>query len=199
MLHVKKGENKMTDISKKNADMLGLQTLLFQTQEECGELIKAIGKYNRTNGIGQKTEMLSHDAWSAMIQEIADVSICIEQLTYLLDAENVVDYCKNAAFHKVKERYKKSYQSDSNCSKEVTPATNTGDNNILCKCSDQKEIKAMKDLPAYVEDTEGQIKELLSKGFTEQAAVAIVSMAAQLYTADHMNQNVTANMTVKDS
>ena len=31
-----------------------------------------------------------------------------------------------------------------------------------------------------------------------RAAVAIVSMASQLYTADHMNQNVTANMTVKE-
>ena len=189
----------MTDISKKNADMLGLQTLLFQTQEECGELVKAIGKYNRTNGIGQKTEMLSHDAWSAMIQEIADVSICIEQLTYLLHAEKVVDYCRNAAFHKVRERYKESYPSDSNCLKEVAPATDTSDNNILYQCSDQKEITAMRGLPAYVEDVESQIKELLSKGFAEQAAVAIVSMAAQLYTADHMNQNVTANMTVKDS
>lgn len=189
----------MTDISKKNADMLGLQTLLFQTQEECGELIKAIGKYNRTNGIGQKTEILPREAWSAMLREIADVSICIEQLIYLLDAEELVNQCRDTAFHKVKERYKKSYQSDSNCLKEVTPATNTGDNNSLCKCSDQKEITAMRDLPAYVEDVESQIKELLSKGFTEQAAVAVVSMAAQLYTADHMNQNVTANMTVKDS
>lgn len=188
----------MTDISKKNADTLGLQTLLFQTQEECGELIKAIGKYNRTNGIGQKTEMLSHDAWSAMLREIADVSICIEQLIYLLDAEELVNQCRDTAFHKVKERYKKSYPSDNGCLKEVESATNTSDNNILYQCSDQKEINAMRDLPAYVEDTEGQIKELLSKGFTEQAAVAIVSMAAQLYTADHMNQNVTANMTVKE-
>lgn len=187
----------MTDISKKNADMLGLQTLLFQTQEECGELIKAIGKYNRTNGIGQKTEMLSRDALSAMIQEIADVSICIEQLTYLLGAENLVNHCKDIAFYKVRDRYKGSDPVDIRCLKGVSETT-AGDNNMVYQFSDQEGITTMRDLPAYVEDVESQIKELLSKGFNEQAAVAIVSMAAQLYTADHMNQNVTANMTVKE-
>lgn len=96
----------MKEISKENAKKLGVQTLLFQSQEECGELIKAIGKYNRTNGIGQKTETSMEKAYEDMINEIADVEICLEQLKYLLNIEEIVEECKDGAFNKVHERYK---------------------------------------------------------------------------------------------
>ena len=101
----------MKEISKQNAKKLGKQTMLFQTQEECAELIKAIGKYNRTNGIGQKTETTKEEAFTNLLEELADVSICIEQLIYLLDIETEIEELKDKAFRKVKHRYeqKNSY------------------------------------------------------------------------------------------
>lgn len=96
----------MKEISKQNAEKLGAQTMLFQTMEECGELIKAISKWNRVNGIGQKTEMLRRDARWQLIEEIADVEICIEQLKYLLNLDVLVDQAKDVAFDKVADRYK---------------------------------------------------------------------------------------------
>lgn len=99
--------NKICDISKENANKLGVQTSLWQTQEECGELVKAIGKYNRTRGYGQITETTEEDAIKNLIEEIADVSICIEQLAYLLGVEGQVEEARNAAFNKVQKRYSK--------------------------------------------------------------------------------------------
>lgn len=95
----------MLEISKRNARKLGVQTLLFQTQEECAELTKAISKFNRANGIGQITEMAADAAKSIMINEIADVSICIEQLVYMLGCSDQVKECRAAAFDKVSKRY----------------------------------------------------------------------------------------------
>ena len=96
----------MKEISKQNAKKLGSQTILFQTQEECGELIKAIAKYNRVNGIGQKTETPREDAYSNLLEELADVSICIEQLIYLLDVKTEIEELKDKAFLKVNRRYR---------------------------------------------------------------------------------------------
>lgn len=97
----------MKDISKQNAKVLGLDTLLWQTQEECGELVKAVGKYNRTRGIGQRTETSEKEAYQNLLIELADVSICIEQLVYLLNAEDDIEALKDEAFEKVKKQYAK--------------------------------------------------------------------------------------------
>lgn len=95
----------MKVISKINAGRLGKQTLLFQTMEECGELIKAISKYNRVNGIGQKTEANKREVYLNLVEEIADVEICIEQLKYLMSIEPLVEQAKDVAFEKVAKRY----------------------------------------------------------------------------------------------
>lgn len=95
----------MIEQSKRNAEALGKQTLLFQTQEECGELVKAIGKYNRTLGIGQFTETTEEEAFTNLIEELADVSICLEQLIYLFGCETKVEACKWSAYAKVQKRY----------------------------------------------------------------------------------------------
>ena len=95
----------MTDLSKRNAEILGKDTMLLQTMEECGELIKAISKYNRTRGIGQKTETPDYEAFDNLCEEIADVSICLEQLIYLLGLKPEVDYFKEKALEKVAKRY----------------------------------------------------------------------------------------------
>lgn len=95
----------MLEISKNNAEILGKDTLLQQTMEECGELVAAIGKFNRVNGLGQKTEVKLQTAQDNLFTEIADVSICIEQLVYLLDCEEQIINKRNEAFEKVKNRY----------------------------------------------------------------------------------------------
>lgn len=95
----------MKEISKDNAKILGKDNLLWQTQEECGELIKAIGKYNRARGVGQKTETTLEEALDNLIEEVADVEICIEQLKYIMNIEGEVEERKDVAFEKVKKRY----------------------------------------------------------------------------------------------
>ncbi len=102
----------MNEISKQNAEILGLDTMTFQTMEECGELIKAISKFNRTRGIGQKTETSIGKAFNDVLAEIADVEICIEQLKYLLEqrygvnVSNIIELNKHQAFTKVAKRYR---------------------------------------------------------------------------------------------
>lgn len=96
----------MTVQSKKNAEALGKDTNRLQTIEECGELIKALCKYNRTIGIGQKTETSEFEALTNLIEEVADVSICLEQLVYLMGIEEEVKNARKKAFDKVSDRYK---------------------------------------------------------------------------------------------
>lgn len=98
----------MKEISRLNARKLGKDTMLLQTMEECGELIKAISKYNRTRGIGQITETPPHEAFDNLLLELADVRICVEQLIYLLDAETEVKYLMDIAFEKVRRRYEEA-------------------------------------------------------------------------------------------
>lgn len=98
----------MKEISKSNARKLGKNTLLLQTMEECGELIKAISKYNRSMGIGQKTETPPVVAYADLCVELADVSICLEQLIYLMGLEKEIDRLKDKAFDKVAKRYEEA-------------------------------------------------------------------------------------------
>lgn len=97
--------NNISEISKSNARNLGIETNRLQTVEECGELIKAICKYNRTLGMGQKTETTFDDALKNLIEEVADVSICLEQLIYLHNIADEVEEARREAFEKVRKRY----------------------------------------------------------------------------------------------
>lgn len=94
----------MTDISKSNATKLGLDTMLLQTQEECAELIQAISKYNRTRGIGQPTETPMAQAFVDLLEELADVSICVEQLVYLMQLGVNIEAVKEVALERVAKR-----------------------------------------------------------------------------------------------
>jgi NTP pyrophosphatase (non-canonical NTP hydrolase) len=91
---------------RETSDILGLQTMLFQTQEECSELIKAISKYNRINGIGQKTDMSRADAFQNLLEEMADVLICVDGLVYLLGCEREVEEYEKIALNKTLTRNK---------------------------------------------------------------------------------------------
>ena len=125
----------MKEISKINADILGKDITLMQTIEECGELIQAISKYNRTRGIGQKTEVTEEEALHNLIVEVTDVSICIEQIIYLLNIEDDVLMYKEDAQNKVYNRYKDEIEMIKN---KLSNEENNKDSIIMCpKCFTQ--------------------------------------------------------------
>lgn len=93
----------MTQQEKINANNIGLDGMLWQTQEECGELVKAIGKYNRSRGVGQKTETSRQEAFDNLAEEIADVEICIRHIKYLLNIDT--DNIQQEKIGKVYKRY----------------------------------------------------------------------------------------------
>lgn len=66
-----------------NAEHFGRDRQLQQAIEECSELIQAISKYNRLlNGeyTGKDKKIIAN-----LIEELADVEICIEQLKHFLE------------------------------------------------------------------------------------------------------------------
>lgn len=76
-----------------------------QLIEECGELIKALCKYNRSIGIGQPTPMSSEEAYDNLITEITDVAICIEQFCYLMGIDaDMIEKKRDIAVSKVAQR-----------------------------------------------------------------------------------------------
>lgn len=91
----------MIEQSKQNARKLGKDTLLWQIQEECAELIQAVAKYNRCRGIGQITEVSKQEAEQNLVKELADVEICLEQVKYLLNLDKDVKQAKQKALNKV--------------------------------------------------------------------------------------------------
>lgn len=95
----------ISEVSRNSADKLGMQDNLFKTMEECSELIHAISKCNRAKGIGEKTNMQISKAYKKLIEEVADVSICLEQLIYLNDIEKEVKVARRKAFEKISKRY----------------------------------------------------------------------------------------------
>jgi NTP pyrophosphatase (non-canonical NTP hydrolase) len=67
----------------KNAEHYGYKRQSQQAIEECSELIQAISKYNRLlNGeyAGKEKKIIAN-----LIEELADVEICIEQLKHFLE------------------------------------------------------------------------------------------------------------------
>ena len=96
--------SEMLEQIQQNADKMGLDVILSSTQEECAELIQAISKYNRARGIGQRTNIPLEDAESQLIEELADVKLCIEEILYLTgcDITDMID--------KKTEKVRKSYE-----------------------------------------------------------------------------------------
>lgn len=77
----------LNDLKMKNqqsAEHYGLSCQLNQLQEECGELIQAVNKFRRSQGIGQETPLTMKQALQLLVEEMVDVSIMIEQIEYLL-------------------------------------------------------------------------------------------------------------------
>lgn len=73
---------------KEIADHFGLDTQLDQLTEEMGELLQAISKYRRHNGEGQPLRS-AYDP-DNLAEELADVSLVLEQVIYLLGVSTEV-------------------------------------------------------------------------------------------------------------
>lgn len=80
MVNTNELERKLREI----ADYYGFEAQANQVIEECGELIQAIAKYNRTKGNGYDTPVTSAAAITKIVEELADVQLVVCQLVYLL-------------------------------------------------------------------------------------------------------------------
>ena len=74
---------------EKIADHYGLQHQLSKTDEELVELILAIQDYSIKLSSKDDDISVSH-----MVEEMADVSIMIEQLTYLTESKKEFEACR---------------------------------------------------------------------------------------------------------
>lgn len=66
---------------KKIADYYGKESQLDILQEECAELVQAVSKYKRGKD----------DDFSHLLEEMADVTIMIEQVLYLLEKKMIAE------------------------------------------------------------------------------------------------------------
>ena len=80
--------NNMDERIKKIADNYGLFSQMWQTAEECSELIQALNKYQRAARIVENVNMDERETIHNICEEIADVTIMLEQLRYLFDIDD---------------------------------------------------------------------------------------------------------------
>lgn len=81
------------------AEQKGLELQTTVAMEECAELIQAIAKLKR---YGESLERRQH-----LLEEIADVELCIEQLKHFFDInENDIGFMKRYKIRREMERSK---------------------------------------------------------------------------------------------
>lgn len=86
MRNIDEMERKLQQI----ADYYEFDAQLNQVVEECGELIQAAAKYNRTKGKGYDTSMNLGAAYANLVEELADVQLVVCQLVYLMECGDEV-------------------------------------------------------------------------------------------------------------
>lgn len=80
----------------------GMTSQLGIATEECAELIQAISKMSRAKDMGKYTEARSH-----LIEEIADVIVCIDQLKIMFNiGDSQISEMVNFKIHRQIERMK---------------------------------------------------------------------------------------------
>lgn len=86
-------------------DGLTKEDYLDQLIEECGELVQAASKLKRARGTRNKTPVKEAEALTKLIEEIADVTLCIEMVerAEAIDMVSVMDKM-NAKYARWKER-----------------------------------------------------------------------------------------------
>lgn len=104
MIDINELERKLQEI----ADHYGFEAQANQVMEECGELIQAIAKYNRTKGNGYDTPLTSAGAIAGVVEELADVQLVVCQLVYLLGCGDEVLEITDAKTDRQLERIRKS-------------------------------------------------------------------------------------------
>lgn len=86
-------------------DGLTKEDYLDQLIEECGELVQAASKLKRARGTRNKTPVKEAEALTKLIEEIADVTLCIKMVerSEAIDMVSVMDKI-NAKYARWKER-----------------------------------------------------------------------------------------------
>lgn len=74
----------MDKLTKQLANTMPMQDVYSITEEESAELIKACSKYLRANGIGMPTPKSVEETTTDLIEEMADVTLCLDILYYSL-------------------------------------------------------------------------------------------------------------------
>ena len=72
---------------KEQADYFGTEDRLCQLMEECGELIQAANKYRRHINGDDTLNAIPFVLREDMREEMADVSLLMKEISYLLDIE----------------------------------------------------------------------------------------------------------------
>lgn len=96
----------MDDRIKAIVNKYGLLAQMGQTTEECAELIQALNKYRRFLYIGQPTNITETKAIDNICEEIADVSIMLDQMIYWFDIEDEVKQMYEKKLQRTYERMK---------------------------------------------------------------------------------------------
>ena len=95
----------MTEQNKKDciriASYYGYESQSRQLIEEMAELMQAINKHWRS--------FFARDTEAKMIEEIADVEICIEQIKYILQCADAVDRVQEIKIERQFKRIKNEY------------------------------------------------------------------------------------------
>ena len=69
---------------RKIADAYGYEAQKNQCIEECAELIQALNKLSRADGLGQPTSKTREECLANIAEELADVQVTIYEMMYLL-------------------------------------------------------------------------------------------------------------------
>ena len=89
-------DSKYLDDLKEIADTLGYEEQSMQLIEEMAELTQAINKHRRYE---------SYATYSKIAEEVADVTIMLEQIQYLLEIENkALDFIIDEKIARTKQR-----------------------------------------------------------------------------------------------
>lgn len=103
----------MTDLERKKvyeiADELGRNEILCQLSEECSKLIQSCLKYRRaTKGLTPKS---INEAYEDLIEELGDVLLNIEQVSYLFREENIVNKIDTSMGYKANRWWHRTFIS----------------------------------------------------------------------------------------
>ena len=81
----------MNDLPNVIRETLSSDDLLSQLEEECAELIQAASKLRRAMGGSNPTPVTVEEAQSMIVEEFADVLLCLQLLGYSPDDKVISD------------------------------------------------------------------------------------------------------------